>query len=925
MTARSVLPPILERRLRSITEWWERALGEVPPVLVLAGPRTAEKRILLDAFAAEILHRNDGLPPADRVAVARAEADGPVSPDVARLLDRLRPDGAGEGGRWASGVILIDSYDGFAVTHPAVRALNDPSALDRAGLRIVLGRIAPAVGPETARCVVPPYVHRRDALLRHIGRWAADLRDEPVLVVRGRPGSGKTELLAAAARELAAGTGADGPLLLSHLLGTPADRSQFRVEDLVAEGCRALPADPPPSGGVDITPLIREARVDARDVTGDVYGLKVDTVSFHTSPPGVETLRARLDARAAAKGTPRPLVFVVDALDELLEAGGDAAQGLYSMVAASGRLRSWGVKFLVSAHELPGVPGAVIDLDRHPDAVADLRDYADRRLAEWQPDAPVRQGLAARIAEHSGGLFIVASGWLDEAEERRHGDLATDLAGSRPVAGAADYFVGAVGRLVRGAAGSGAPPGRALDMLRFLRVLALVPTGMTAAEIAAVWQADAGEDGVVPAGTSQWREVANTIGRSPAARYLIEPDDHRHGRYRLIHPSVREALLRPDDPAGLDTDVAHSGVSLRAERLRFLRALTPVHGAGPAWDPDGGRLALAHVLDVLADLLAEALAARPPEEDLAEKARRLIRTVLEDWSWLEACVTGYRAQDEIRLGAGMVVDALSRLSALPGGGFDSGEASLWDGPEWTAEALDEPAAREVRREAPPPGRRPGPPARRPAKRPKYPSVETPRGAELAFGYERRPTREEALARLRQVSAEYTPARPPLGTGDPERPVLWFRGFQVTAEEGERGYKGNYVQMEVEPREGGQWGIKVEKIPIPLSRHPDRGRPGHPHPNWGHPILRGAVNNLKDSNRKPWRYRTRELAERDLKALKDEFPRTAIMNDGLLLIQVFQRNEDGSKGVVKIGLRVVPRSGWFVLEVFSNDRKPESGD
>ena len=492
------------------------------------------------------------------------------------------------------------------------------------------------------------------------------------------------------------------------------------------------------------------------------------------------------------------------------------------------------------------------------------------------------------------------------------------MSGATPVAAATDYFVGAVRRLLT-RIGDSPTPGAAVarvDTERFLRILALTPTGMTSAELGAVWRAEAVGLDNSPPHSSSWDHVSATIGTGAERRYIAPPDDPVAGRFRLLHPTLREALLRQPGGRGVDgrpgdsLEAPYEAISLAAERRRFLAGLTPIHGRGPGWDPDTGRLALAEVVPVIHDLAAQVLAVEPVNEAALAECHELLGRVLEDWEWMETCVRHVRPTDEIPLGVGVVVDGLARLVRLPG--LDTDTPGLWTDGRWSDERLVEEApVRPTRRPAG--GTAPGPGHARAARtaEPRYLSVETPSGAELVSGFERRATREKALARLHHIVAGISRSRS-LVDDDPDTPIVWIRGYAITPAEIQQGYRGQYARLSVRELPDGAWTIHVDKIDVELSRHPDRGRPARPHPNWGHPVLRRTENHPHQNGKPGRRYSSLALAQAELEQLKREFPETSILNEGLLFIMVFDRTQQPPIRRVRLEIRATGERSYVIV-------------
>jgi hypothetical protein len=999
---RVIVPPALVPYRQAIVEWWDSPIGTVAPVLHVVSSDPADRSALIDSFVEEITRVNERLAGGQVIDWwdlkpdgLRANMDDPAG-SLRTLLDsigagagRARDQFGGASMTRADRVVLVTTAAGDELTGegwadlsaPLAKVMGDRSLVDRAGMRLIVARDSiesaiPAGGTEMPRVVVLPYIQRRTALVDRIDEWARDPRAEPMLVVRGHPGSGKTELLAAVARRFARESAdglppgkAPGIRLGYHLLRGPGD-ARLHMEELVEQVAWAVAEDGfilGGRGGAEVHSTVAAQIVHER---ATVIGTAVGTMKIERSLLTVGELCQLLQRRADDVTHSHPaIVLIIDAINELAEIDPRALAELDSLLDDTWQLRAWGVKVLVSSHDESGRrPSQAIDLNTDSDAEQDLHSFVLHRLELLAvPDAELAW-YVRRIVELSGGLFLVANGYLDEIGHEPAARRSAWLQRAFPARSAADYFSGAIRR----ALGTVSQQQRVLDQERFLRILALTRWGMTTAEMAGIWNAQ--PDGVVPAGSSDFGEVRELIRFGPVARYIAAPEDPAHGRYRLLHPSVREALLRVRAPRNVEAarirepgyvPPAHSGVNLTAERRRFLHSLTPLGGRGPAWDAEDGRMALASVLDVIRDLIADAVDDIPPDLSLRDTGLDALRAVVEDWSWLESCVTHGQEDADIPLGVEIAVTALQRLCELNSPWLNTAEPILWVRPELPtlvqptrpvppaplpepqAEAAADVAATAVtrtttedadndREPAPPtlPEASPGPvtpsPAIMAARRgpsaslpvprrtgpPKYLSTNVPYGRQLLSGLDIQPSREHAEAALVRAARHYTRARPPIGGDDPDQVVLWIRGL-VTADEAKQGYRGNYARLVVVPASAGRWMVKAEKLDIPLRSHPEKDRERLGNPDWGHKTIRLAEGNPHGS--KPKIYRTRAIAEEKLAELKREYPRSAHV-PGTLFINVFT---SGVKGVTPIRLQIQERSGGYVLVI--NRRTPAARD
>ncbi|SCL29225.1 AAA ATPase domain-containing protein [Micromonospora nigra] len=926
-----------------LNRWWNQPIGQVRPVLALTGPPCAEKTQILDDFALSVVTMNRTVAEPARVQWARLSADGSFASsaeDPAAAFDGLlatAEESAGAPGRRmpqdsavrSVRIVLVDDDEQLGAQRPdlAIRLLRlvaDPDRLDQAGLRVVVG-CRTAVAPAASQSMAVPYIHARNDLLDRIGAWAGDPRDEPVLLVRGRPGTGKTRLLAEAARRLDRRT----DLRVAYTLLRDATRPRpLGVPELVAGFARAFAQDGLSFGDARSDPVLL-ANVQVGTAHHKVVGIQVNEVSLPPSSATMAVLRAQLEQRVAAGRAETPLLLVVDGINELAETGSADFAELRNLLIAPDELMRWNVKVLLSGHDAVDVPTATLDLDGEDKA--DIHSYAVTRLTYNGVPEQTADLLADRLVELSNGLFIVASGYLDEIESVDPLAMAGWLSTATPVTAAADYFVAAVRRLLDGieAGQAAAASTTRIDVERFLRILALTRQGMTSAELAAVWQATPNLSRIsARPPCSSWEHVSATIGEGPERRYIVPPEDPATDRFRLLHPTLREALLRyPRRPGGAKPTVPalqppYEAIGLTAERLRFLTALTPLYGQGPGWDPTTGRLALAETLSVVHDLAEQALDDSPDEAVIAE-CHRLLGLLFEDWEWIETCVRHAREHDPITLGLGVVIDGLGRLVRLAN--FDTDQPILWRHTSGSAADPDDIDAGPRSSGFVSPGAHvptPRPTTGRTG-RPFYASVEMARVAEVVNGYERRATREEAQRRLAELAMDFTPSRivpPDMG---PDERVLWIRGYSLHPREVGNGYLGNYARLSVRQLADGSWTIAAEKLAVDLARHPQKGRraQAQAHPNWHHPILVRVKGNPRDGGR-PQRYASYAQAQAELVQLKREYPTTSILNDGLLFLMVYDRRQQPVVRKFRLEIQAAGEKS-YVIAAYPNDRPEEA--
>jgi hypothetical protein len=139
--------------------------------------------------------------------------------------------------------------------------------------------------------------------------------------------------------------------------------------------------------------------------------------------------------------------------------------------------------------------------------------------------------------------------------------------------------------------------------------------------------------------------------------------------------------------------------------------------------------------------------------------------------------------------------------------------------------------------------------------------------------------------------------------------LWIRGFEVTKEEKQAGYLGNYGVVLIKRPYEGRFTPYLEKVKTNLRHHPRRHRhsKNKEMPNWGHPILR----KLKDNPI----YKTFDDAWFPLQELREEYPKTTILGNRRLFMMIFSRME---KPEVKRYVFEVQESGkGFSIKISEN--------
>lgn len=159
------------------------------------------------------------------------------------------------------------------------------------------------------------------------------------------------------------------------------------------------------------------------------------------------------------------------------------------------------------------------------------------------------------------------------------------------------------------------------------------------------------------------------------------------------------------------------------------------------------------------------------------------------------------------------------------------------------------------------------------------------------------TEAQAIERLKRISTQFETL-----SGDNVLPVtLWIRGYELTPEEEQKGYLGNFALLRAKQLEDGLYTVYATKVEIDLSEHPRKKRPKHKHPNWGHPVLR------RIHAEEEWE--SVDAARWGLINLHEEFPEISIpASEDRLYIIVYDKTliDKGEMPILKIILDVEPR-------------------
>ncbi len=172
---------------------------------------------------------------------------------------------------------------------------------------------------------------------------------------------------------------------------------------------------------------------------------------------------------------------------------------------------------------------------------------------------------------------------------------------------------------------------------------------------------------------------------------------------------------------------------------------------------------------------------------------------------------------------------------------------------------------------------------------------------------------QAIDKLEFFKESFTTSRQDEDENQPEKPclVMWVKDYDVTEEEEEQGFLGNYLFITPKQMPTGIYTLDAVKLNTELKFHPRRKRKKERLPNWGHPILR-AVKKQKV-------YPALEDILMELDQLHMEYPETTIPGDNKLLLMIFDRQADPKNPAQKYVLKIVPhKEGGFTFEYKLND-------
>lgn len=206
------------------------------------------------------------------------------------------------------------------------------------------------------------------------------------------------------------------------------------------------------------------------------------------------------------------------------------------------------------------------------------------------------------------------------------------------------------------------------------------------------------------------------------------------------------------------------------------------------------------------------------------------------------------------------------------------------------------------------------PAKKPLKKriasPQDPAIEAIIEGLFRFGQE-----SQAVSMLQRLSQQLVICKDqePLGPDGLPTLKLWIRGFALSEDEKAKGFRGHFARLRIKRLEGRKVTLIAEKLPVEIKLHPQKERPKHRHPNWGHPILRAAQRGKM--------YPSSEQVRAEFLRLHEEFPETSIPGRDKLNLMIYSRQSEPPIRKMTLTIAALP-DGTFRMEMNENSRKKD---
>lgn len=207
------------------------------------------------------------------------------------------------------------------------------------------------------------------------------------------------------------------------------------------------------------------------------------------------------------------------------------------------------------------------------------------------------------------------------------------------------------------------------------------------------------------------------------------------------------------------------------------------------------------------------------------------------------------------------------------------------------------------------------------KRNRYANMNNPVFQAVISGMFSFKSEQQAVDQINQIKTSYIISKEQPENSKQASVILWIKGFNISPEEDDKGFMGNFALISYRKTEEGRFTITATKLESDGQYHPQRKREKLSHPNWGHPILRSV--------KKKRVYPTIEEAQAELQLLHEEFPTATIPNPGKLYIMIYSKAEKGKSPIKKfvLELKAAEKGGFYITSkdnTFTGPAGPSAG-